>query len=156
LNRIHSVTIGLSLFGLCSLITLADSKEIASTTTNHSSALLSLNESYRKTVKPIFQKKCFDCHSRYTHQPWYYQLPGVKQLIDHDVREAREDLDMSEDFPFLGKGTPTDYLDVLQDVIKDGSMPPWRYRILHRDSKLTNEDRVLIQEWIEKGQKDLK
>jgi len=115
-----------------------------------------VNEQYLKTVRPIFQKKCFDCHSGATIFPWYHQIPGVRQLLDHDTREARADMDMSQDFPFLGKGSPFDYLDAVEDVMHDGSMPPFRYRIIHRDSKLTDEDKKMVLQWIEASRKLLR
>ena len=44
-----------------------------------------INKLYIKTVKPIFKKSCFDCHGNTTNYPWYYKVPGVKQLIDSDI-----------------------------------------------------------------------
>jgi len=61
-----------------------------------------INESYLATVKPVFRKSCFDCHSSNTNYPWYSNLPGAKQLIQNDIAEAKEHLDMSKDFPFQG------------------------------------------------------
>jgi hypothetical protein len=115
--------------------------------------LVRVNEQYLKAVKPIFQKKCFDCHGGTTIYPWYHQIPGVRQLLDHDIREARTDMDMSQDFPFLGKGSPTDYLGTIEDAMSDGSMPPFRYRIIHRDSKLTDGEKQTILQWVHEGQK---
>jgi len=114
-----------------------------------------VSENYKKNVRPIFAQKCFDCHSSLGHKPWYGRIPGAKWLIDKDVNEARADLDMSQDFPFLGKGTPSEYLDVLEDAVSDGSMPPLRYRALHWDSKLTEPEIMIIKEWIKGSRKDL-
>ncbi len=119
------------------------------------SALTHVNENYKKNVRPIFAQKCFNCHSSLGHKPWYAKIPGPKWLIEKDIKEARADLDMSQDFPFLGKGTPTDYLDVLEDAVKDGSMPPFRYRALHWDSKLNDSEIKTIQEWIKTSRKEL-
>jgi len=105
-------------------------------------------EMYLKVVKPIFQRKCFDCHGVATVFPWYHQIPGVRQLLDHDIREARENMDMSKDFPFQGKASPSDYLDSVEEVLHDGSMPPFRYRLIHRDSALTEEEKKAISGWI--------
>ncbi|MDB5036984.1 MAG: hypothetical protein JWQ35_512 [Bacteriovoracaceae bacterium] len=137
--------------------TSADSlvKDPARASADSSAPLLRVNENYLKSVRPIFESKCFDCHSSHTVHPWYYSLPLVKQLIDRDVKEARADLDMSKDFPFLGKGTPTDYLDVVRDAVNDKSMPPWRYRILHRSSELTEQDRKTILMWVDLSEKEL-
>ncbi|MBK9039222.1 MAG: heme-binding domain-containing protein [Bdellovibrionales bacterium] len=42
------------------------------------------------------------------------------------------------------------------DVAKENSMPPFRYWILHRESSLTNEERRIILEWVDKSQTFLK
>ena len=60
-----------------------------------------INQAYLKIVKPIFKKSCFDCHGNSTVYPWYYKIPGIKQLIDSDIREAKRHLDFSKDFPFF-------------------------------------------------------
>lgn len=115
-----------------------------------------INEIYKRDVKPIFQKKCFDCHSQTTKYPWYYKLPGAKQLIDGDIKEAKEHLDFSNDFPFGGHGVPVEDLEALGEVAKENSMPPFRYRILHSGSGLSEEDRRIILEWVDRSQKILK
>ncbi len=48
-----------------------------------------INARYESSVKPVFQKSCFDCHSSQTKYPWYAGLPGVKQLIASDIQEAK-------------------------------------------------------------------
>jgi hypothetical protein len=121
-----------------------------------SPAVLSeINRNYVRSVKSVFERKCFDCHSQNTHWPWYASLPVVKSLIASDVREARDDMDMSQDFPFIGKGSPAEYLGVLEDVLNDGSMPPWRYRILHTGSALTEKEKQTIRFWIDQSREQI-
>lgn len=115
-----------------------------------------INELYKDKVKPIFQKKCFDCHSQNTQYPWYYKIPGARQLIDGDIEEAKEHLDFTNDFPFGGHGVPSEDLEAIGDVAKENSMPPFRYWILHRESSLTNEERRIILEWVDKSRTFLK
>jgi len=115
-----------------------------------------INQLYKEKTKPIFQKKCFDCHSQNTNYPWYYNIPGAKHLIDSDTKEAKEHLDFSNDFPFGGHGVPSEDLDAIRDIAKDNSMPPFRYWILHRDSRLSEEERRIILEWVETSKSVLK
>lgn len=157
-NKPAFIVVGFLVFGPAAYFSAtawSEGTEKASAGSAAPSALSRVNERYRETVKPIFEKKCFDCHSSRTHYPWYNSLPVIKQLIERDVREARADLDMSEDFPFIGKGTPTDYLDVLKDAVNDRSMPPWRYRIMHKDSALTDHEREVILKWVEESGNEL-
>lgn len=111
--------------------------------------------SYADKVKPIFQKSCFDCHSDHPAYPWYYRLPGVKHLIDSDIDESKEHLNLTNGFPFAGHGTPDEDLQAIADAVQDGSMPPFRYRIMHPKNRLTDEDRAAILGWVKEGQKTL-
>lgn len=115
--------------------------------------LAGINREYRSRIRPIFREKCFDCHSTETRFPWYYTLPGARQLIDHDIREAKKHLDMTGDFPFEGHhGTAVDNLKALERVIKENRMPLWRYRILHWDAWLSREEKDKILRWIHESQ----
>jgi uncharacterized membrane protein len=108
-----------------------------------------INKNYLRYVKPIFQKKCFDCHSSQTKYPWYFKLPIVKQWIENDIAEAREHIDMDADFPFKGHGSPLEDLKAMEQVIRDDSMPPLSYRMMHSRSGLTEDEKTTVRQWIE-------
>lgn len=118
--------------------------------------LSQINSTYLRDIKPTFLKKCFDCHGTATRLPWYSRIPGPKHLIQHDIRTAKKHMDMTGDFPFGGHGTPLEDLESLAAVIKDGSMPPLRYRFMHWGSKLVADEVKRIQKWIDMGRKLLK
>ncbi|HMN67479.1 MAG TPA: heme-binding domain-containing protein [Bdellovibrionales bacterium] len=117
--------------------------------------LKSINESYVKDVKPIFQKSCFNCHSSSTTYPWYASLPLAKQLIKSDITEAKEHLEMSHDFPFGGHGNPKEDLEAISKSVKEGSMPPLRYRIMHPGSAVNEADQLTIQTWVSQSLENL-
>ncbi|MGE0172633.1 MAG: heme-binding domain-containing protein [Oligoflexales bacterium] len=106
---------------------------------------------YLNSVKPIFQKKCFDCHSQATVYPWYYKIPGVKQYIDADIREALHHLDFSQDFPFKSHGTPYEDLDAIKEKLQQGEMPPQRYVLLHPDAQLTPAELDAVFRWVDRA-----
>jgi cytochrome c peroxidase len=118
--------------------------------------LKKINSHYLKDVKPIYQKKCFDCHGVVSKFPWYYKLYGVKQLMDNDIRTAKEHLDMSSDFPFAGHGTPVTDLEAIKRSIEDDSMPPFKYVIMHWDSPLTQNEEKIILKWVNSSLDKLK
>ncbi len=117
--------------------------------------LQAINTKYMEKIKPIFQNKCLPCHRGTTNFPWYHAIPGVKQLIDHDVKEAKERMDMSNDFPFKGHGAPKEDLKALTDEVQSGEMPPMRYRVMHWDSGLTKEEKQIILDWVTDANKIL-
>lgn len=110
-----------------------------------------INNEYLQNIKPIIQKKCFDCHGTISKYPWYYKVPGVKQMIDYDIKEAKEHLDMSKDFPFISHETPLEDLKSFKRVTKKGTMPPLRYILGHWDSSLNEEEKRAIIQWSEKS-----
>jgi len=112
-----------------------------------------INESYLKNVKPIFQKSCIDCHSNQTKYPWYANIPGAKQLIASDVAEAKTHLDMTEDFPFKGHGSPAEDLEAIRSSVVDNSMPPFRYWILHSGSRIDGKEEKTVLEWVDSSLK---
>ncbi|OGQ36731.1 MAG: hypothetical protein A3F16_00410 [Deltaproteobacteria bacterium RIFCSPHIGHO2_12_FULL_43_9] len=116
---------------------------------------MQINEEYKRSVKTIFQRSCFDCHSQQTMHPWYHKLPGIKQLMDHDVREGKKHLDVTHDFPFHGHGSPEEDLDAIKKVISDDTMPPLRYKIMHPENRLSEEDKGAIIEWANISRKSI-
>lgn len=116
-------------------------------------SLALIKDSYVSNVKPLFKKSCFDCHSSSTNFPWYSDLPGARQLIQSDIAEAKVHLDMSEDFPFKGHASPAEDLKAISKAVLDGSMPPFRYRLMHPASKLTDSEKKTIREWVEESLK---
>lgn len=114
-----------------------------------------INELYSKDVKPIFQKKCFDCHSQKTNYPWYHKIPGVKQLIESDIKEGLEHIDFEPGFPFKSHATPSEDLDEILEVIEKNDMPPMSYRIMHPSSKLTEPEKEIIKKWVQAAKETL-
>jgi hypothetical protein len=115
-----------------------------------------INKNYLTSVKPLFQRACMDCHGSNTEFPWYYAIPGVKQLIDNDIKEAKKHLDFSVDFPFKSHETPRKDLDAIESSLKQETMPPIQYRLLHKKSELTKKDILKINEWIQNSKEILK
>jgi hypothetical protein len=110
-----------------------------------------VNNNYQFRVKGIFKEKCMDCHGIPETYPWYYKVPGTKQMMDYDIQEAQEHLDMTNDFPFGGHGTPLSDLKELRKTVKKDSMPPFQYWIFHPDSRLNDEEKQIVLQWIEQS-----
>ncbi|HXH29260.1 MAG TPA: heme-binding domain-containing protein [Bacteriovoracaceae bacterium] len=111
---------------------------------------------YEKRVRPIFQAKCFNCHSAQTTYPWYHQLPVVGKIINSHIKEARSHVDFTDGFPFKGHGGPTKDLEEIIKVTENDEMPPWYYSPFHNNSKVTHEEKKTIIEWSKNTLKKLK
>ena len=111
-------------------------------------ALYFLYLSNQDPVKPIFKRSCFDCHGVVKKYPWYYKIPGVKHYIDYDISESKSHLDLTKNFPFMSHSTPLQDLKAISKTVKDGSMPPFRYWIMHRNSRLKETEKKIIENWV--------
>jgi hypothetical protein len=89
-------------------------------------------------TRALADAACFDCHSNETRWPWYTNVAPFSWLTQNDVDNGREALNFSEwDRP--------QEAEELAEVISDGEMPPWYYRLLHSAADLSDrEKRQLI------------
>ncbi len=103
---------------------------------------------YIQNVQPIFKKSCFDCHGTASEMPWYYKVPGIKGMIDADMKEAKMHLNMSKGFPFEGHGSVSEDLSAIEKSVSEETMPPRNYQIMHPSSKLSKEEKQIVIKWI--------
>ncbi|MFY7928450.1 MAG: heme-binding domain-containing protein [Oligoflexus sp.] len=104
---------------------------------------------YDRDVAPLFTRACGDCHSKHTQYPWYYGVPGIRQLIDADIDEARSHLDLTAGFPFISHAVPREDILAIQKALKDGSMPPSRYAMMHDEAALSEAEKQGIFRWLD-------
>ncbi len=106
-----------------------------------------ISQKYEQNIQAIFQQKCLDCHEGTGSFPWYHKLPLIGSLIQKDRDESVKHLNMSKGFPFGGHGTNLEDLEAIAESISENSMPPFRYRILHWNSSLNENEKSLILNW---------
>ena len=95
---------------------------------------------------------CFDCHSNETAWPWYARVAPVSWVIGYDVVEGREALNFSEwnrharsetvdpDDPF----PPKTLSERIEDEIRDGTMPPGTYQLMHPEARLSEAEKEAL------------
>lgn len=116
------------------------------------SVYMLINKSYQD-VRPILERSCFDCHSSLTDFPWYHSLPLIGGMLDSHVKEGREHLDLTNDFPFGGHGGQVDHLNEIKEQIEEGEMPLWSYRLMHWGTAVEGERRDSLFAWIDESLK---
>ena len=77
-------------------------------------------------------------------------------MIDKDIEEAKKHLDFTNDFPFLSHDTPENDLKSIWESVSEDRMPPLKYRMLHWDSKLTNDEKKIIKKWVSESLEKIK
>ena len=97
-------------------------------------------------VRAMLRRACYDCHSNETRWPWYSHVAPVSWLVAHDVHEARKHLNFSTWNQYNAKRQARKLNEVWEEV-DEGEMPLWYYLAIHRDAKLSAEDRALLRTW---------
>jgi len=111
-----------------------------------------INRAYRRDIMPIFEQKCFDCHSSRTRFPFYYRIPLIHGFIDAQISRAQKTLDLSTEFPFGGHPVFSTDLHRIRHELDENQMPPVYYRFMHQNSTITSDERKLVFKWIEDSQ----
>ncbi|HVU28188.1 MAG TPA: heme-binding domain-containing protein [Verrucomicrobiae bacterium] len=97
-------------------------------------------------INTMFRSACYDCHSDETKWPWYSRVAPVSWLVANDVTEGRKNLNLSE--------WPTDPLraakrvENMSEQIEYQDMPPKKYTLIHRDARLTENQRKQLEDWL--------
>ncbi|MEO8230747.1 MAG: heme-binding domain-containing protein [Ignavibacteriota bacterium] len=96
-------------------------------------------------IKAIFKKACYDCHSNETNWTWYTKVAPVSFLTVKDVEDGRKHLNFSEWGNYTNKTKKV--MDEIWEEVREEQMPPWQYRVLHSESKLSQEEKDAIRSW---------
>jgi hypothetical protein len=86
----------------------------------------------------IARQSCYDCHSNEVDYPVYSYVAPMSWLVRSDVDRARDELNFSE---WDRDGGEAD--DAIEQV-EEGSMPPDRYTLIHRDAGLSDAEVAVL------------
>ena len=102
-----------------------------------------------KNVKTILQTSCYDCHSNNTEYPWYSYIQPVRMLMDSHIKEGKENLNFSE-FGNYSERKQANKLEEIVKQIKSDEMPLASYTLIHKNAILTQENKKVLINWIER------
>jgi len=100
------------------------------------------------SVQVILKKACYDCHSNNTRYPWYSKIQPVAFWMNDHIKEGKSHLNFSEFNTYL----PAKKAKKLHGVAKsidEGEMPLDSYLWIHKDAKLTDAQKTMIEQWAE-------
>ncbi len=101
-----------------------------------------------ENVKTILAKACNDCHSNNTRYPWYAEIQPVAWWINDHVKDGKKHLNFNE---FDGYRIAKQYkkLEECIEEVKDGEMPLTSFTIIHKDAKLSEDEKQILFTWCE-------
>lgn len=99
-------------------------------------------------VHQLLSSACFSCHSNQTVWPWYSEIAPFSWLIADDVKRARRQLNFSE-WGRYDTGEKAHQFKEVRDILKEGDMPPWDYRLVHSEARLSDAQVATLTTWAE-------
>jgi hypothetical protein len=102
-------------------------------------------------VAGILRRACYDCHSDETRWPWYSRVAPISWIVVHHVTAGRRQLNFSEWDGYLPR-TRRHKLEWMARAVRNEQMPPWSYRLIHPEARLSGADRAALTRWIESDQ----
>jgi hypothetical protein len=105
-------------------------------------------------VKSILAKACNDCHSNNTVYPWYAKIQPVDWWLTNHVNDGKKHINYDE---YTNKSLRYQYhkMEETIEMIKEGEMPLESYTWVHKDAKLTDEEKAALTGWAETVMKDM-
>ena len=94
------------------------------------------------------RKACYDCHSNQTAYPWYSRISPLSWYLDKHIKKGKEELNFS-DYGQLDKADKIGALTDFYDALDAGTMPLQSYLLIHKDARLTQEEREMLCNWTE-------
>ncbi len=97
-------------------------------------------------VKTILAKACYDCHSNNTRYPWYATFQPVHWWLNDHVKNGKKSMNYDE---YTHKSLRYQYhkMEETVEMVEDGFMPLDTYTWIHKDARLTSEEKNKIIGW---------
>jgi hypothetical protein len=112
----------------------------------------SVKTEYTRSIEPILQAKCFQCHDSTDERPFFYSLPVVGPLVlqkyvNREIAEGRAQFDFSKGLPTDRIGAAMEFILGVREVASSATMPPLDYAMARPSSFLSAEERRAMIHW---------
>jgi hypothetical protein len=99
-----------------------------------------------RNVRAILERSCYDCHSNHTRWPWYSHVAPVSWMVARDVHRGRKEVNFSE-WPDFDLEEQAHTMGDIAKQVDRRRMPLPTYLMIHRDARLSEEDRKILLAW---------
>ena len=99
-------------------------------------------------VQNILKTSCNDCHSNNTVYPWYAEIQPVSWWLNSHIEDGKKDLNFSE-FATYRIRRQYKKLEEINELVKENEMPLDSYLWIHKDAKLSDQQKLTVANWAE-------
>jgi len=108
-----------------------------------------------ENIQRVLKTACYDCHSNHTNYPWYSRLQPFGWLLAGHIRKGKAELNFSE-FGSYSLRRQESKLNGIANSVKDRTMPLTCYIMIHKNARLSKEDKALLIDWATKAKDSLR
>lgn len=99
-------------------------------------------------VQNILHTACYDCHSNNTYYPWYANIQPAAWIMASHIKRGKQRLNFSE-YGNLSRRKQASRMREIINQVKDNEMPLSSYKWLHKDARLSRDQREQLMNWLE-------
>lgn len=108
-----------------------------------------------KSIKNKIQNSCYDCHSNSTRYPWYNRVQPIAWFLEKHIKEGKEALNFSN-WDSLSDRQKNSKLNSIIKQIEQNEMPLKSYKLLHRETKITPDEKMQLVDYFKKIKDSIK
>jgi len=142
MNRAKKILLGL----LMVLILIQFIQPARNKSSELSSTDIKKTFSIPENVQLVLQISCYDCHSNNTNYPWYSRIQPFGWLLAKHIKNGKAELNFNE-FSSYSLRRQISKLNGIGNSVKDGTMPLNSYTMIHKNARLSKEDKALLIDW---------
>lgn len=105
-------------------------------------------------VQQVLKVSCYDCHSNTTQYPWYSKIQPVAWMLNDHIVEGKKELNFSNFSAYPAYRRYKKFKEISQQV-KENDMPLFSYTIIHRDAVLSDNQKLLLENWAANSMKEM-
>jgi hypothetical protein len=105
-------------------------------------------------AQSVLKNACYDCHSNQTNYPFYTNIQPVGWMLARHIKNGKAELNFSE-FGSYSIRKQKNKLNSIVNSLKDGTMPLSSYTLVHKNARLTKDEKAMIIDWANKTKDSL-
>lgn len=107
-----------------------------------------------ENIQQILKNACLDCHSNTTNYLWYHKIAPVSWMVSKHIKKGKKELNFSK-WAEMDKYDKITALEDIRQELEQKTMPIKSYTLMHKNARLTDEERSAMFAWIDKTGNDL-
>jgi hypothetical protein len=103
----------------------------------------------------ILNISCYNCHSNNTEYPWYSRMQPVGFLLESHINKGKAELNFSEFGSYSVRKQKSKLKSMVNQIEKD-EMPLSSYTFIHRDARISLENKKALVNYLNSIQDSLR